>query len=237
MTMMAIAPYKTPTGIYVDLANPKETKINLEDIAWNLAGICRYGGSTLGHYSVAQHCVFMDSIFSFRGFNNTPKIWSKDVQTLIKSLERNPELERRVRLEILLHDASEAYLGDVPSPLKKLLPQYKTIEDQWTKVIRNSFNLPEINNTDSQSEIINELVKGLDVLALHIERRWVQAPDVEKQPLGTWGEEDPNVQAMAEWWLPIIEKKFWSREVGRKAFEARYKLILENNIKAVNFYH
>lgn len=230
---MANSLYKTPSGIYVDLVNPQEDRIKLSDIAWNLASICRYGGSTLGHYSVAQHCVFMDTLFLLRSFNDLDAIWtdgldtiwSEQIKDIVKESENNAALCKRIRMEILLHDASEAYLGDIPSPLKQLLPEYKAIEKQWMKAIRSAFNLPPNINNDPQGQAINLLVKSLDDLSLQIERRWVQVADAEKYPVGAWNEQNEAMQTMAEQWIPIVDKSFWSREVARKVFESRYNLI------------
>ena len=44
-----------------------------------------------------------------------------------------------LKLAGLLHDASEAYIGDMPSPFKKLMPDYKKLEDNLMKVIAQKF--------------------------------------------------------------------------------------------------
>lgn len=80
---------QTYTGKAFDPFNPDPAKINIEDIAHSLANQCRFNGHTRQFYSVAQHCV---------------------------------EVASRVRPEqqalALLHDASEAYLSDLPTPIK-----------------------------------------------------------------------------------------------------------------------
>lgn len=83
----------------------------IEDIAFALANINRYGGHA-GLYSVAQHCVLV-------------------------SMQLQPDL----KLSGLLHDAPEAYLGDIPSPLKALLPDYKVLEQQYHEVIDIHFDV------------------------------------------------------------------------------------------------
>lgn len=224
---MASAPYKTPCGLYIDLANPRINSIRLSDIAWNLASICRYGGSTLDHYSVAQHCVLMDSMFLLHTINPLPTVWPIQVQSLIKASDNDSSLLKRLRIELMLHDASEAYLGDIPSPLKNLLPQYKVIEAQWMEVIRTAFHLPPLLDMSKEDEDIQAFVKCMDILALHIERRWVQVKDAQTPPVGVWGEEEscPVIQATAENWLSLIDQSFWGRETARKAFEGRFNLI------------
>ena len=73
--------------------------IDIQDIATGLANECRFNGQIDNFYSVAQHSVYTSYLVA-------------------------PEFA----LEALLHDASEAYVKDLPSPLKKLLPEYKLIE-------------------------------------------------------------------------------------------------------------
>lgn len=75
---------------------PDPSKILISDIAHALSHICRFNGHTREFYSVAEHSV--------------------RVSWLLQDLEES----KRVQLWGLLHDASEAYLCDVPSPLKAL---------------------------------------------------------------------------------------------------------------------
>ncbi|HCT9442854.1 TPA: HD family hydrolase [Proteus mirabilis] len=88
--------------------------IDIQDIATGLANECRFNGQIDNFYSVAQHSVYTSYLVA-------------------------PEFA----LEALLHDASEAYVKDLPSPLKKLLPEYKLIELRVEKIIRKKFGLPE----------------------------------------------------------------------------------------------
>lgn len=50
-------------------------------------------------------------------------------------------VSENIKLEALMHDASEAYTGDCNSPLKLLLPQFKEIEQRVEKVIAKKFKL------------------------------------------------------------------------------------------------
>lgn len=99
-------------GQYYDLLRPAEMEYDIETIAHALANICRYTGHVTRFYSVAEHCVLVSKAI-------TPKY----------------------AMEGLLHDASEAYVGDVSSPLKKLLPEYQKIEDGIQEAIAKRFNL------------------------------------------------------------------------------------------------
>ena len=104
----------THSGKRVSILDPRMEQIDIDDIAWGLSSICRYSGHTSHFYSVAQHSVLVSKMVPQEG--DLP-LWG------------------------LLHDAAEAYLGDVVAPLKILLPQYRTIEDNLEKIIYESVNL------------------------------------------------------------------------------------------------
>ena len=113
--------------------NPQPEDIVIEDIAHALAHICRYGGHINTHYSVAQHSVLVASC-----------------------------LPDDLALTGLLHDATEAYLGDVVRPLKVLLPDYQAIEDNLSLVIGEKFGV--------QLLPMPALVKEMDTRILSNER-------------------------------------------------------------------
>lgn len=100
---------------------------NIEDIAHALSMICRYGGHCRYHYSVAQHSLAIASV-------------------LTDPLEK---------VYALLHDASEAYLGDIPRPLKHsgTFEEYREIEAQLENDIFASFGL----DVDKMPEYIKYL--------------------------------------------------------------------------------
>ncbi|MGI1228864.1 HD family hydrolase, partial [Raoultella ornithinolytica] len=71
-------------------------------------------------------------------------------------------------LEALLHDAAEAYLQDIPAPLKRLLPDYRAIEDRVDAAIRQKFGLPAEQH---------QTVKYADLVMLASERRDFEIDD------------------------------------------------------------
>lgn len=129
----------TASGAHFDLADPQPDMINVLDIAQGLANECRYAGQCRWFYSVAQHSTLASRIVA-------------------------PELA----LEALLHDAAEAYIKDIPRPLKLLLPDYRAIEQRVDAVIRHTFALPERMST---------AVKVADLTLLATERRDLMIPD------------------------------------------------------------
>jgi 5'-deoxynucleotidase YfbR-like HD superfamily hydrolase len=107
---------RTNSGIYYNLLEPTVEMIDINDIAHALSNMPRFGGHLQSNYSVAQHSVMVMNTLDVFG-------------------------HRDILLEGLLHDASEAYLMDLPSPIKALLPGYYEMEDRICKVIAEKFGL------------------------------------------------------------------------------------------------
>jgi len=134
--------------------------ICIEDIAHALSIEPRFGGHLPQPYSVAQHSVLASSIVeTFLGGNRSDQKWA------------------------LLHDASEAYLKDLPLPVKKCVGSaYADLESRVSFAIEKHFHLtgPE-----------PEKIKKADLICLAIERRdlfpashahfWALVDDMEKQ--------------------------------------------------------
>ena len=130
----------TRSGRRVALLNPSPSQIVIGDIAHGLAHQCRFNGQTNKFYSVAQHSVLVASI-----------------------------LPRELRLAGLLHDASEAYLGDVVQPLKDLLPEYQAIEENFCKVLGMRFGVNLQHN---------DAIRHADLVVLATERRDLMPMDM-----------------------------------------------------------
>jgi len=107
---MIPAVIETISGIRVNILNPDPDTIIIEDIAHALSHLCRFGGHTPTLYSVAQHSVLCESVAP-----------DKD------------------KYAALMHDATEAYLIDLPSPIKQLFPEYIAIENNFLQVIAKKF--------------------------------------------------------------------------------------------------
>lgn len=101
---------RTFTGIYMNVFEPTLEMICIEDIAHALSYQCRFAGHLPIYYSVAQHSVLTSQ-----------------------------RVDQKHKIAALLHDASEAYLMDIPSPIKKRLANYKEIEDKLMLLISQKF--------------------------------------------------------------------------------------------------
>ena len=107
--------------------------IYIEDIAHGLSNICRYVGQCKVFYSVAEHSVRM--------------------------CELAPD---NLKLPVLLHDASEAYLGDLSSLVKHFLPLYKKMEDYLLNVIFAKYSI----KWDPAIKTLDEWIRAPEVLSL-----------------------------------------------------------------------
>lgn len=124
--------------------DPRPEDILISDIAWALAKVCRFGGHCTAFYSVGQHCVVGSLI--------------ADQLAAERGLDR-----RQLGLAFLLHDASEAYLGDLMRPLKQM-PEfefYRETEKRLQRAIALKFNVG----------FDDPLIKEIDDMMLFTERR------------------------------------------------------------------
>lgn len=110
----------TASGVEFWPLDPRPDEVRIEDIAHALANVCRYGGHSKWHYSVAQHSVLV-------------------CRYVID--KRLPDGGTAAKMA-LLHDAAEAYIGDMVRPLKRLLPEYQKAELLIMDAILTHFGLP-----------------------------------------------------------------------------------------------
>lgn len=94
------------SGEYFYFDRPEECSFKIEDIAHALSNICRYGGHCPEFYSVAQHSILVAE-----------------------------QVAPKYQLTALLHDATEAFIGDMVKPLKEYLPFYKEYEQKLEALI------------------------------------------------------------------------------------------------------
>lgn len=138
------------SGAHVYPCDLRPEDITLNDIARSLSRICRFGGhlkDDVEHYSVAQHSVLVSYV--------VPKEYAK---------------------EGLLHDATEAYVGDMIRPIKVVMPHYNELEHAVKQSVCAAFNL------EHDYLHVEEVIKYADNVVACTEKR-----DVIPESTADWG--------------------------------------------------
>ena len=177
---------QTYTGRQFWPLDPRPEDVHIEDIAHALAMLCRFGGHATAFYSVAQHSVLVSRIVS-----------------------------QEYALIGLLHDAAEAYIGDMVRPLKHAnqMHEYRRAEERISRAIAERYGLP----WDGLGMILGTEVKAADDLALATEARDV----MDGQRAGPWR---PLPEPMHERIRP------WGYETAERAFILRFSTLWADHI-------
>lgn len=151
--------------------DPRASEIDPKDIAHALSMLCRFGGHCLRFYSVAEHSVLLA-----RAVSKENRLWA------------------------LLHDATEAYLVDVPRPIKPFLIGYREAEDKIALAICERFSLPiemplEVKIADRR--ILTDEQKQNMAIAPH-----------------PWSTDDEPLGVTLQFWSPERAKAEFLKELG-----------------------
>ena len=170
-------------------AAPTVEMVCIEDIAHALGNICRFGGHCRRHYSVAVHSV--------------------GVSMLV-----HPDLA----MQALMHDATEAYMGDMVKPLKEVMPEFEAMEEKLWRLIAERFGLPPTPPTDIEE------IRRADWTMLLTERDLLLPPQDEPwfcERLGVKATEREDI-------LKLIDP--WPFGLGRPAelFMRRFRQLTNN---------
>lgn len=146
---------QTYTGRAFWPLDPRVDDIDALDIAHALGMICRYGGHTRRFYSVAEHCVLMSQAVA-----PEHALWA------------------------LLHDATEAYVGDMVRPLKRSMPAYAAAEEFLMATICAHFGLDyecpaEVKDADNRI-LVNE---RRALMVMPPPRPWAAVEDLDPLPV------------------------------------------------------
>lgn len=168
-------------GKVVDLLSPRVEDVSIEHIARSLSKQCRFNGNTRKFFSVAQHSVIASQYM--------------------------PE---DFRIYGLLHDAHEAFIGDISTPVKRLLADtlgrdvIKEVAEAWDEVIFEALNLKPPSK---------------EILA------WIKATDREAMVI-----EASNLMWDCKYWVynPSRRFKAWSSEEAYEEFMQAYNNYIED---------
>jgi 5'-deoxynucleotidase YfbR-like HD superfamily hydrolase len=163
----------TASGVRLDLDDPRPENIKIEDVAGGLSKVCRFGAQPLEYYSVAQHALLVRQLVVKAGY-------------------------RELALIALHHDSHEAYLCDIPKPLKSKISAdtdvYDDASKRFDRAIAEAFGFkwPEEGSPEQA------VIKGADRQALLIEaaRLLPDGGEALRQDLGLGDEEYRNLATL-----------------------------------------
>ncbi len=201
--MNNIAPVATPwaptfSGKVFDLINPTPDMVDINDIAEALAKQCRYNGNCIPFYSVAQHSVLTTDILMRRGIS-----------------QHTPD-GRLILLYALLHDAHEAYIGDITTPVKEALnlitpPIGSAIK--WLSMRIDEAIFEHFGLSATPDSATRDLIKQADCIALATEKRDLLSDD------------GPDWPHLPDTTHPMITPMTWERAHG--AFLDRFRQLTQ----------
>lgn len=177
---------------------------SLEDIAWQLLHVCRYAGACKVNYTVGIHSMLVADFVVAR--------W--------------PGLE----FPALLHDGTEACVGDIPKPFKS--PEMRQIEDILMERISEQFGFSKLTEND------HKIIKAADIRALCAEADLIGPPGLVEDGIknGWYNHNSDDVEMLKEY-LSRYKVHAWGIGKGDLAqwdFIARARRCLDYQLKVVN---
>lgn len=179
------------SGRRLNLLDPSPLDVEIEDIAHGLSRTARWNGQTTGEniFSVAQHAL------------------------LVERLARRaaPDIDRRWRMAVLLHDAPEYVIGDMISPFKAVIGgDYKAVEARLLAAISLRFGLPA-----TWPEPLVKIVKAADRSSAYLEATRLAgfASDEARRLFGQPTRLDPALEAeyLTPWTAASAKDRFLAR--------------------------
>jgi len=179
---------KTASGRMVWPLDPRPEEIFIDDVAHHLAQQNRYAGGCRIPLSVAEHSVRVS--------------WR--IEQIMRGRNESVTRTRAASLLGLMHDSAEAYLVDLPKPVKADIPQYYVIEAKHEAAIANRFNL---------TTEFWPAVKVADDELLATEKRDLLPPwrDVETAPPSLDPTQPPLPEKIEPWDWIIARERFLFR--------------------------
>ena len=176
---------QTFNGNSIDFSNLSKDQIDIVDIAHALSHIPRYNGHIREFYSVAQHSVLTYYLVTEMGGTTEE------------------------RMQALLHDAPEAYIGDMPSPLKDLMIAYQKMERMVAKVIGEAFDI-ELENLSQKVHKADRIALALEAHAFFDKVEWIDKPDYNRTIPGVTGNNGELIPAHPSIGKNAFMNEFWN---------------------------
>ncbi len=195
---------QTATGRQFYPLDPRPEDVCIEDIAHALSNVCRFAGHSAWHYSVAQHCV-------------------------LASEYAPPEYA----IAALLHDAAEAYMGDIARPWKRFL-YVKFDIDHGGGITENVVQ----KFKDAESQLLDVILTELDTETPYDEAVWKAVAEIDMRMLATeardlmsplagdgWGNTFQKAPCEARYAFNPYPAKIgkWTPEMAKIHFLSRYR--------------
>lgn len=166
-----VQPMETYSGTLFDFQDIQENDISIKDIAVHLSRQCRYNGATNRFYSVAEHSLIMAwSLHRYLTSLSPMRFEETGILTSTVTDEAKNKAIADIVLCALLHDAGEAYIGDIAYPVRQVLNVVApgvldAIEASITNKVFSRFDIP------FDFERLPDLVNAMDRLIFYYERR------------------------------------------------------------------
>lgn len=193
---------QTRRGISFELLKPSPVDVDIEDLAWSLGRICRFSGHTSKFYSVAEHSILV-------------------AQYALKLRHPSPMERGVIFMAGLLHDAHEAYAGDLTSPMKVALScridgfkeAYKELVESIDEAIVTALVPPwKDRKQELRRDVLDHMqgsvIEGADLALLNTERAqllgpppkpWVKLPPPAYVHIEGWSPEEASERWLAHW--------------------------------------
>lgn len=181
------------SGVLFNLAQPVASEVSMQDVAHHLSNICRFNGGTDSFYSVAEHSIMVQACLAHRGAST------------------------RLQMAGLLHDAHEAYVGDIITPVKKMLgKRYRDIVRNIDYAVCEKFGV-------TYDDLHAHEVWECDQIMLSVEAQYMMCSAGEGEP---W-----NLMQVTRLEQSLLRPQRMNPSVAKERFLATYNKLLAKELK------